>query len=76
MKDFIKSIPNTKPNLKTKPTPAPIPNPNHNGVDNQLNMTRRFVNDLSICRASIGDPPNKVWLNNLQIFLQFHNEKY
>ena len=62
VKDFIKFIPKPNPNsnLKAKPTPAPTPNPNPNVVDNQLNIIRKFENDLSICRASIGDHPNKV----------------
>ena len=64
MKDFIKSIPNPKPNpnlnLKAKPTLTPNPDHNYNVVDNQLNITRKFVSDLGICRASIGDHPNNV----------------
>ena len=62
MKDFIKSIPkpelNLNPNLKAKPTSTPKPNPNLNVVDNKLNITRTFVNDLRVCRASRGE--NKV----------------
>ena len=45
--------PNTNPNLKAKPTPALKPNPDHNIVDNELTITRQFVDDLHICRWSI-----------------------
>ena len=62
VKKLIKSDPNSNLNLnpKAKPTSTPNPSPNHNVVDNQLNITRKFANNLSICRASIGDHPNKV----------------
>ena len=68
VKEFIKSNPNPNPkpkpspnlNLKAKPTSTPKPNLNHKVLDNQLNIARNLVNDLSICRASIGDHPNKV----------------
>ena len=57
VKDYIKSIPNPKPNpnIKMKPTPTLKPNPNCNRVDNQLNITRKFVNNLNIRRLSTGD---------------------
>ena len=60
VKDSIKSIPDPKPNLRAKPIPTPKPNPNLNVVKTQLSITRKFVNNLSICRISIGDHPNKV----------------
>ena len=61
VKSSIKSVcnpkPNPIPNLKAEPS---NPNPNLNVVDNQLRIARMFVNNIRICRSSIGDHPNKV----------------
>ena len=46
-------------NLKFKPKPNPNPK-QLDGVDSQLNITKKFVNDLSICKSFIGEHPNKV----------------
>ena len=61
MEDSMKSNhkPKPNPNLEAKPTPTPKPNPKLTVVDSQLSITRRFVNNLSICRSSIGDHPNQ-----------------